>query len=92
MFLRASQVKNTIIRYRLFRELPEVGLDGPGIRKPGAKRNLLRLEVGEVFQKRPLAAGARPPDKPVFVRETLGARMIEDPMPTTLRKITRRSS
>ena len=61
-------------------------------RGAGSKRNQLRLEVGEVFQKRPLAAGARPPDKPVFVRETLGARMIEDPMPTTLRKISRRSS
>ncbi|MEA3096347.1 MAG: hypothetical protein QOF74_587 [Caballeronia mineralivorans] len=45
-----------------------------------------------VFQKRPLAAQARPPDKPVFARETLCARMIKDPMHTTLRKLTPWSS
>jgi hypothetical protein len=37
------------------------GLDGPGIPEPGLKPNQLRLEVGVVFQKRPLVAEARPP-------------------------------
>jgi hypothetical protein len=54
-------------------------LDSPGIPEPGPKRNQLRLEVGVVFQKWRLAAEARLPDKPVFARQTLGARMIEDP-------------
>ena len=39
----------------------------------------MRLEVGVVFQKLPLAGKAQPPDQPVFARETLGARMIETP-------------
>jgi hypothetical protein len=49
------------------------------IPEPGLKRNQLRLEVGVVFQKLPLAGEARPPDQSVFARETLGARMIETP-------------
>ena len=47
-----------------------VGLDGPGVPGPGLKRNRLRLEVGVVFQKLPLAGEARPLDKPVFARES----------------------
>ena len=48
-------------------------------RSRGLKRNQLRLEVGVVFQKLPLAGEARPPDQPIFARETLGTRMIETP-------------
>ena len=39
----------------------------------------MRLEVGVVFQKLPLAGEARSPDQPIFARETLGTRMIETP-------------